>query len=95
MKAGGGAASHGRTERISRVLKRLVVILFAALFLVQFKKCLDKYNGEKVKGVGGGGLHTPPGDVAQWIPTSIGITRATPTATPLVVISGGVKIWLR
>ncbi len=30
----------------------------------------------------------------QTYPTNIGITRSTPTATPLVVISDGVKIWL-
>ncbi len=40
-----------------------------------------------------------PGTAQRWTlcrpyPTNIGITRATPTATPLVVVSDGVKVWI-
>ena len=33
----------------SLAVKRLMMVLFAALFLIQFKQCLDKFNSAKVK----------------------------------------------
>ncbi len=39
--------------------------------------------------LGGGGEDENKALIASGVPTNIGIARATPTATPLVVISGG------